>query len=199
MISPSDDNRPARHYAVPCVITLFCLLLLLPAMHPWREALAYTTIGIAQGQYWRLFTGHLVHLGPVHALLNLGALWLLFTVAPQRRPSYWLAQYLWLALGTGVCLYGWAPQWTHYVGLSGVLHGFFITALLPLLRGRDPIAWGMLLLMGAKLLWELTGTNSTSTGIPIGGPIVTEAHRYGALCGALWAVSFLIYRRVHRR
>jgi membrane associated rhomboid family serine protease len=49
-----------------------CALLLLPVLagDAGRAALRYDRVGLADGQLWRLLTGHFVHLGLEHAALN---------------------------------------------------------------------------------------------------------------------------------
>src|SRR5690606_32186414 len=82
-------------------------------------------------QPWRLLSGHLVHLGTSHLLLNLAGL---LMIAWVFAPGLAALQWLWLLLGSLVVIDAgfWLlePQLAWYVGLSGVLHGLLLGAAL---------------------------------------------------------------------
>src|SRR5438552_2270554 len=70
-----------------------CALLLLPEVggEGARLALRYDRAALAAGEWWRLITGHLVHLNLEHALLNtlgLALMWALF--ARDYAPRQWV-------------------------------------------------------------------------------------------------------------
>lgn len=163
-----------------------------------RQALRYDRAAIADGELWRLLTGHLAHLGPGHLGLNLAGLLLLWVVL---RPVLGLADWLGagfvglLAIDAG--LYWLEPGIAWYVGLSGLLHGLWSAGAGAAWR-RDRIAgsvlWGLLV---GKLAWEqLAGPVPLSAGV---GPVVVEAHLYGALGGVLWRLLRAATARVARR
>ncbi len=107
---------------------------------------------IDDGQWWRLVSGHFVHLGWPHLWLNLAGcllVWFLF------RRDFRLVQ--WLAGGRALSVFHGrrfsasesALQW--YVGLSGLLHGLFAAGMLRWLRDGSWEAWVMLAIFAAKL------------------------------------------------
>ncbi len=50
---------------------------------------------VAEGEYWRLLTGNLVHLGWRHLALNVGALLLgIWVFYPARTPVGWIVAQL---------------------------------------------------------------------------------------------------------
>src|ERR1700680_2342648 len=92
-----------------------CLILLLPSL-PGQSArllLRYDRTALAQGQWWRLLTAHLVHLDLRHALLNcvgLLLMWALF--ARDYSPRQWVLVLLGAALALDAGL---------WLGASGVM------------------------------------------------------------------------------
>ena len=88
------------------------------------------------------------------------------------------------------------PELYWYVGMSGLLHGLLAAGLVPRLRRINLETAVLALLLMAKIGWEqfggpLPGSESTS-----GGPVVVDAHLYGAIGGVLAAV--LLQIRVKR-
>ena len=86
------------------------------------EWLRWSREHIAAGEYWRLITGHLVHLGAGHALLNaFGAVivWTVFREPLSSRLGVWVVLAGFVTVNAGLW-FGTELQW--YVGASGVLH-----------------------------------------------------------------------------
>src|ERR1700730_14155789 len=70
-------------------LLLACAVLLLPELggDVGRTLLRYDRAGLAAGQWWRLLTGHIVHLDLEHAGLNsLGLVLMLVFVPPRLQP-----------------------------------------------------------------------------------------------------------------
>lgn len=152
-------------------------------MTEWFEALRWSRPDIAAGEYWRLLTGHLVHLDAGHALMNaLGAVvvWTVF-----RRDLPWQV-WAWVAAGgvLGVDLglwFGTDLDW--YVGASGVLHAFAAAGILQSLWMGTLLPWIVAALGIAKLIYEQI-FGAISWG-PSSSAVVTQAHLFGALAGVL--------------
>ncbi len=77
------------------------------------------------------------------------------------------------------------PELYWYVGMSGLLHGLLVAGIIARIQKIDAETTVLLLLVIAKIGWEqfsgpVPGSESTS-----GGPVVVDAHLYGALGGAL--------------
>ena len=84
------------------------------------------------------------------------------------------------------------PSLDWYVGLSGVLHGLLVAGLVAGYRESPGENLLLLVLIAAKLGYEqwlgpLPGSESTA-----GGPVVVNAHLYGALAGAACAAALRI-------
>ncbi|MGH8445665.1 MAG: rhombosortase [Solimonas sp.] len=156
-----------------------------------RAVLGYDRALIGQGQWWRLVTGSLVHLGWYHLMLNEIGIAVLVLLCPQPLPGLvWARRLFVLALGMGLCLYAFVPQLTHYVGMSGVIHGLFVLGLLPQLLKRDWIAGVCLAYLLGKLGWEIITGTPVSDEAAIGGHVVTESHLYGAITAFVYGLVF---------
>lgn len=177
------------------VAVLILATLLLFGGDTAREWLRFEREAIGTGEVWRLVTGHLVHLGGAHFMLNavgLGLVW--YLVGASFRAAEWtiVAIVSVGAIDLGLWFVNTQLEW--YVGLSGLLHGVLAAGLLAGLRQPrlEMLALGVLLL--AKLGWEqfngpLPGSESTS-----GGPVVVAAHLYGTVGGALAGLLLVLIR-----
>lgn len=150
-----------------------------------REALRYQRAAVlAEGEIWRLLTGHLVHLGPSHLWLNLAALgvgWLLCGGAYSM--GRWALLALACGLGISLAFLLFEPRLDWYVGQSGVLHGLLAAGALAWILRREPGGWPLLLLLASKLAWEQWSGPLPLSAESAGGPVVVDAHLYGALAG----------------
>ena len=163
-----------------------------------RLALRFDQTDLAAGELWRLVTGHLVHLGPSHLVMNLLALAILTYVLPSlARPVDWLFAGLAAALAIDVGLLVFHPAVDWYVGLSGVLHGFWAAGVVLALGERrfDSVPLALLLLF--KLGFEAVFGPVPFSGEVAAGSVVTPAHAWGAAGGVLSALALLAIR--HRR
>jgi len=161
-----------------------CLLLLL--LTAWgengRALLRYERSALAEGEWWRLFSAHVIHLDQRHALLNfvgLALVWALF--ARDYSPKAWLAIVLGAvaAIDAGLWLGDSTVQW--YVGSSGALHGALAAGVLAHVRKGERDGWLLAGLLAAKLLYE-----QAVGALPFSGsdPVVVDAHLYGVAGGA---------------
>lgn len=179
------------------VIGLSLLMLVLAICHdsvnPW---LGYDRLAVLDGQVWRLLTCHFVHLNLNHFLLDDAGfllVWWIFRDVLTRRLLWW-----WLAISTPVCglvlladssLYG-------YVGLSGILHGWLVIALVAGWRTSPLLHGGMLAALAAKLLYEQTPAYDIGyLAHLIHGNVYPLAHLEGALAGLCIALVLCVCRK----
>ena len=166
-----------------------------------ETALRYEREAILAGEWWRLTTGHLVHLNWGHLLLNaagLGLVWALFGDLWDAPEWGCLALAGVGAIGAGFLLLETDLEW--YVGLSGLLHAFFAAGVIGWLRGgggRE--AWLLTGFLVAKLAWEQTMGPLPFTQASAGGPVIVAAHLYGALGGMAGAAALAARRRSKAR
>lgn len=189
-------------YRCPLIISLLCVFItLLP--HDLTALFQYERSLILQGQWWRLISGHLVHLGLNHLLMNLLGLWLIWHLflTDEGPLAYCLYRLPLLTIGTSIGLLILSPEVAWYRGLSGVLHGLLSLALLHQLRQQVAMSSLLLVLLTAKLVWEQTTGPLPGSEPWIDGRVIVDAHLYGALCGViLWLLersyTFLTHREV---
>jgi rhomboid family GlyGly-CTERM serine protease len=149
------------------------------------SVLRYDRAAVAAGQWWRLLSDSLVHLGWWHLVLNLLSLVLLVLLCPERLPpAEWLRRLLVLGLGMSLGLYFLAPAVQTYVGLSGVIYGLFVLGLGRQALRRDEIAIACLVFLAARIAWELVNGAPASETRLIGGSVVAQSHLFG-VCAAL--------------
>lgn len=166
------------------------LIALLSAIgDPAREWLRLSPNGVAAGEWWRLVTAHLVHLGHTHAAMNaIGLVLVLALFAGSVSARLWLLSALCSAVAVSFGLLWLNPGLGWYVGLSGVLHGLFVTGALALV-GREPrLAIGMLVGVVLKLAYEQSVGPVPGSEASVGGVVLVDAHLYGAIGGLAVAV-----------
>lgn len=183
-------NGDGRH-GLALLVVLACMLLPSLAGDTGRALLRYERAGIAAGEYWRLLSGHGVHLDLRHAALNslgLVLMWALF--ARDYRPGQWLVVAIASVAAIDAGLWFLSPEVGWYVGASGWLHGVMAAGTLAHLRRRDLDGWILAVFLIVKLGIEQRGA------LPFAGDavVVVQAHLYGA-AGGLLAALFLPSRR----
>ena len=187
-----------RLHAVPLSLALLSTLFALFGDGA-RNGLRYDRAAIFDGQWWRLISGNLVHLGWPHLLLNLAGLilvWLLFHHALSTRN--WIVVTLSSALAVGGGLLLFDPDLRWYVGLSGVLHGLFAAGIVAALFSGKRAEWLLLILFVTKLVWEQTVGSLPGTAELAGGKVIVDAHLYGAIGGGAGVLLLLMLRKYRR-
>lgn len=190
-------RRLREHWAVVALVVV-CLLLAAGGDEA-RELGRYERQAIAGGEYWRLVSGHLVHLGLGHLWPNVAALAILALLFDDvfRNADWWRVSAV-SAAAIDVGLYALQPAVLWYVGLSGVLHGVVAAGALALVLRRQPIGIVLALGLAAKLVFEQLLGPVPFTADSVGGPVVVAAHLYGAGGGLLAEAAAGIARRRSR-
>lgn len=145
------------------------LLAITAAIHllaPDPSVLWFGTAEIAQGETWRILTGHMAHADLNHLLWNLLGLAILGWLIERRS-----RRLLWASLATGtaaVSLLLLSPLsgLDYYCGLSGVLNSLLVVALW--LEWRSSGSWWVAAVALAcllKALWETAAGDSLITQI----------------------------------
>src|SRR5690606_25970616 len=87
-----------------------------------------------------------------------------------------------------------------YVGLSGILHGWLVMALLLGFRTHPRLHALVLALVAGRLVWEqMPGYDAEYLRDWIDGRVYVNAHLYGALSGVALAAGVALTRRLRRR
>ncbi len=148
---------------------------------------------ILSGEYWRVFTGHWLHLNLEHFALNfLVGVILVFGLIPYVRPSDITLQLFFLCLLLSLSLLLFVPRLSWYGGLSGVLHGLICLYALKLMFKYKSYWWaGLFALVWFKVAGELLMSGS-SFFLSDDLPVVFESHLFGALIGTILAATYIL-------
>jgi len=159
---------------------------------------SFDRAAIASGELWRLLSGHVVHLGLSHLLLNLAGLFLIwYLIGAVFSRSQWLKILVTGFLVIDLGLWFLEPQLVWYVGLSGILHGLLAAGIMGGIRSRarrlDVLVLGVALL--GKLAYEQFVGPLPGSEASTGGAVIVAAHLYGAAGGAIGATWILYNSR----
>lgn len=168
-------------------------------MPGWRESLVYDRAALAGGGWWRLWTGHLVHFGWPHFLIDTGLLLIVGCFAEWRHPRF-------TRLGLGLmpalvsaALFWFEPGMTRYAGLSALNLGLLLyVALQGWRQDRREWFWPAVvaLYVGELALEHFQGGrgggairfDEPGVRIATGAHLASAAYALLALgIGALWA------------
>jgi len=158
---------------------------------PGRELLQYDRIAIADGELWRLVSGHFVHLGRSHYVLNAIAMLLVWlAVGEFLTRRQWIIVTAACIAGVNAGLWFLNPGIVWYVGMSGFLHGLLVAGIV---RGyqflpREAVLGGMVVL--TKIVYEQMLGPMPGSEQSAGGDVVVDSHLYGALAGLAVAAVF---------
>jgi membrane associated rhomboid family serine protease len=181
----------------------------------WGAVIAYDLLpgynppvmGVAHGEYYRLFTAMFIHYGLLHLLVNMYALWILGRTLEQALgPLRFTALYLLSGLGGNVAAYLFSQPGTvldrgaQTAGASTAIFGLF-AALFVLLRrvGRDTSAVLPVIIInivftltvpGISIPGHLGGlvTGAAVAGVLAYAPQAKRAQVQGAGLAAIFAV-----------
>jgi rhomboid family GlyGly-CTERM serine protease len=179
--------RRSTAWWVPLGLAVFSVLAAAGAPAA-QLRLRYDRTGIAEGELWRLVTGHFAHLGTTHLILNIAGL-----------------AVVWLLVGGGYSLLNWAfvvalslvvidlcfwfldPGLSWYVGMSGLLHALLVAGLVSRFRVAKAESLALATVIAAKIVWEQLIGPLPGSEFSAGGAVVVNAHLYGVVAGVLAA------------
>ncbi len=187
--------------AVPWAVGLLSLFVLLHFWPGAQDLLSYQRAAIAAGQYWRILTGHFVHLNLAHAFMNgAGVVMLAVFLRQELRRRYWWAVLVLSPFVISLGLWFRQPDLLAYVGFSGVLHGLLYLGVLRLISMAPVLAGTVLLLLVGRQVWEQTGAYDPDylRGL-IQGRVMPDAHLFGALTGLAVGGWSLWRDRLHKK
>lgn len=183
-------RKTASWFLLP--VTLITLLAGLLSVE-WQQTLRYQSDLFSEMQLWRLLSGHLLHLGWNHLLMNLLGLILIVLIFVERPLSRWWLDSFVCALGISFGLYLFSPETYWYVGLSGLLHGLLAAAIVDGLQ-QQPRVYGLLLAaLAGKLVWEQLAGPVPLSGDVVQGIVIVDAHLYGAISGLIFRLLLKAY------
>ena len=185
MVLPLFEKRSYWQLFFPLIVVI--IILGIQILDGNKLALLdYQRENIFNGQWWRLVSGHFVHMTWMHMMLNLAGfvvIWLIFKNILDQK-IWWLLT-LGSMLGVDVGLLIFHPEVKWYVGLSGVLHGLFAAGAIFQIRlyGVRGIIYLIFLIL--KLFWEQFNGSLPGSAELTGARVIIEAHLYGAIGGSI--------------
>lgn len=187
-----------KHSLAPLIIVIVCIILALTAPLS-SDFLAYDRNQLNNYQVWRLISGHFLHTNLMHLVLNIAGLALLWALhGHYYQTSRYLTLFSILCLGTSIGLFLFAPQMIWYVGLSGVLHGFFIIGAYFDIQNKFKTGWIMLVGVWLKVFHEQIYGASENVAQLIDANVAIDAHLFGTMTGSSIILFYFLVDKVHR-
>jgi len=194
-----------RKSALSSWVFLLCIVVVCLFVEVFRDSLnsilRYQSDWNETGQYWRLISGHFVHLGMSHFLVNtlgLIAIWFMYGYVYSNK--VWAVFIIACCTSMSLAFAYFDSHLEWYVGLSGLLHGLVYFALIPVLyknyqeghlfKKFEDIT--IAVIFGAKVIYEKTFGAVPFTASSSGGEVVVNAHFYGTLIGIMLGTIYLI-------
>lgn len=181
------------------LFSIFSLILVAnTALEPTTaQLLPYDRELISQGQWWRVLSGHLMHLTWGHLWMNIAGLaFIVFFFGNLLNIRHWLILMVTSGLFISVVLMLTQAELYRYVGLSGVLHGLFVAGGIADIRIRPKEAWIFLAFITGKLAYEQIVGPLPGSEESAGGPVLVDAHFYGAIAGVLYMMGLYALQRL---
>lgn len=141
----------------PGLVLSFSLAALVIQFFPaWRAGLIYDRSALAGGEFWRIWTGHLVHFGWPHFVVDTGLLLIVGWFAENRHPWFTRPGLVLMPAFISGCLFWIEPDLVRYGGLSAVNLGLLLyVAAAGWLRDRREWFWpAVIAAYAAELLFE---------------------------------------------
>ena len=91
-----------------------------------RDELVYERTALANGELWRAWTGHLVHFGWPHLVVDAGLLFILGWFGERRYPAFTRWGLLLMPPFISAAIYWFDPTMQRYGGLSAVNLGLLL-------------------------------------------------------------------------
>lgn len=184
---------------MPWIFQILAVLALVIQLNPtWRDTLIYQRDEI--GQFWRLWTGHWVHFGWPHFVVDVGLFLILGWMLEHRYPRLAVSSLVLMPLFISLVIYFFDSHMHRYAGLSALNLGLL---LIIALQGwqRDWRDWfwpAVLVIYVAEIVFEIMSGGSGGGMIRFDDPhvkVATSAH----IAGAVYAVcAWLLVRRQAR-
>jgi rhomboid family GlyGly-CTERM serine protease len=165
---------------------------------PWRDLLLFDRNAITHGEWWRIWTGHLIHFGWPHFIADVGLFVILGRLLEWQHP--WLVRIALVSMPAVIsaAVYWFDPAMNRYGGLSAVNIGLLLFLAC---KGwqKSWVDWfwpAVLAIYIAEIVLEATRGRGHGGGmIQFDDPsirVATVAHLGGSLFGVLaWLATFL--------
>lgn len=157
-----------------------------------NDILLYDRSAIASGEWWRLISGHFIHLSTEHLLTNsVGFFLLVYLSLRYARGKEIAILFIMSTVLISISLYVFSPDVARYGGLSGILHAIIgWIGVRMIVAGEQGGGIFVLLLISFKLLYEsFYGSLFQYETFSV----IMEAHLYGFA----WGVALSLLKSYH--
>ena len=185
---------PRSHYTFYLAFSLSLLLCQLI-----QPELLWQRNEIDQGQWWRLWTGNIVHTDWQHFTLNTAGLWLFAFLCAHTISIRQVALFVLISNSiVGILLYATQPHLQWYAGLSGTLYGLLALGGVYLILAGERLIGALLLviLLGKTAYDAFIGINPITDNL-MQTPVIQEAHYFGLISSILFIIPAIIRYRTH--
>ena len=175
-------------------------VLVIQLNHAWRDALLYDRGALARGEWWRIWTGHLVHFGWPHFVADAGLLFILGWLLESRHPWFSYTALIVMPAFISAVIWWADPAMLRYGGLSAVNLGLLLyLALQGWQRNWTDWFWpAVLAIYVGEVIFEIVQGGRGGGMIRFDDPgihVATSAH----IASAAYAlVAWLMARRSNR-
>ena len=178
----------------PLLQATLALSILLVILQFFQSELVFHRTNISLGEWYRIFTGNLVHANYPHLLLNLSGLWIAgFLFVDSMNLKTFTASVIFLCTIVGFGLYFFNFELEKYYGFSGALYGLFIIGATTVIVQKDYITGSLLyLFVGGKIFWDQFNGGSSSSAELIGIPVAIDAHLYGLVGAIIFSIGYFL-------
>jgi len=183
-------------FILPCCIAI-SVIAISAIGDSITQLLRYDSVAIVeQHQYWRLITAHFTHLGWSHLWLNVAGLTLIFVFfASCLSTVYWISSLVISSFCISILIFLLNPEIRWYVGLSGILHTLFIIGGIADIKVRKWEGIGFTIIILTKVIYEQIAGPLPGSEEAAGGPVLVDAHFYGAMIGILLSAPLLFKKK----
>lgn len=181
--------------------TLALVICILAFFNPELSSLLqFDRQAILAGEWWRLWSGHLLHTNSWHLLMNLAGLVVIIMLHGNYYRGWPFVFLVVAGFGlSGLALLFWSPETSLYVGLSGWLHALLVYGACEDVRRHWSSGWLILAGVAAKVGWEQWQGASNDLVMLIEADVAVDAHLYGAICGVLLFAALFSFQQIRQR
>lgn len=192
------------------ILALFTLVLFILAIfhEQVNPLLSFDRDAILAGEWWRILSCNIVHLGVNHSLLNLSVFVLSSVIfAKQLSLRLWYSITCICSVSVGLGIYYFDKGISNYVGLSGALYGLIAFAALSQVKESPVVSLILAAYVYYKVIsQQLASFDDNHMREFIGGAVVESSHLFGLIAGTvcisvifLWNLRAKIFQLTHSK
>lgn len=187
---------PKNSYFLFATLTLAAIMLGLIVLGERGESLfEFDREKIAQGDWYRLLSGHLIHYGNYHLMMNIAGLGLTLGVLWSHlntRHFLWVSFSSALFISLGILFF--SPTLFYYGGFSGIIHTLIAFALITDFKQAPATNSIVLTLLLIKVGYEQTALYDPHHALlPV--LVAVDAHLYGVIAGIILSIIYILAHR----